>query len=521
MSSFVLARATALRPQRRHVPRSRAVALGLWLIAFMVHAIALSMWFGRGMPELPASFMRGPVAPLAIVLCSFLATTLGAFLASRIPDNPVAWLLLLEGVVLAPVLVVTVGVWDSLGVLRSTPGLTLMAAWLASTLVAPIGVGSLAAVLFLFPDGHSVSRRWRWALLVPLGGTFLLSMGSALDSTMIWYPALPMPAGLPGWAAAIAMPARLAGVAALALATILAAASVTLRYRHGDADVRRQLRWIVLDGAILVATVPPFLLGRYLFHPGDATGELLLVLAVLGAATFPVVVVIAITRADLFDIDLIIGRTLVYLPLTAILAGFYAASVALLQRLFVLLTGDTSDAVMLLSTLLLAAAFTPVKGALDGVVERHFRTPVRSGTPATSADAAAALVSPAPPDHTRIIAQHADLLTALEERIRELEAALVTNVAPPRATAASSPEASSRPDGRRQESGQPRARRPGSTPRRDQAPPPRMAEPRPGNGRTRPGNGCGSGTRQGPGKRPASRPAGSGAAAGAPGRATA
>ena len=215
----------------------------------------------------------------------------------------------------------------------------------------------------------------------------------------------------------------------LAVATCIATGQLIDRYRDGDAEVRRQLRWIVLDGAMAVIAVTPLLLGRYLAYPGEAVGELLVVAATLGAATYPLVVAMAITRADLFDVDLIIGRTLVYVPLTAALAGLYAATVALLQRVFMLLTGESSDFVMLLSTLLLAAAFTPVRAALDGFVERHFRTQVRAATGAAThpgAPETAGVTEAAHDPMTQAtMSSHASRLSMLEARVRELEAALV------------------------------------------------------------------------------------------------
>ena len=97
--------------------------------------------------------------------------------------------------------------------------------------------------------------------------------------------------------------------------------------------------------------------------------------------------------------SIIISRTLVYLPLTAILAGTYAALVAFLQRVFVALTGDTSDAVIVLSTLVLAAAFTPVRQALDEFVERHFRGSEGKGSHrAGRAPAHGRRSPPAPPE---------------------------------------------------------------------------------------------------------------------------
>ena len=84
------------------------------------------------------------------------------------------------------------------------------------------------------------------------------------------------------------------------------------------------------------------------------------------------------TRYRLYEIDHLISRTLVYVPLTALLAGLYAATVTLLQRLFQSLTGDRSDAAIIISTLILASVFTPLRKWLEGIVERRFK-PAASG----------------------------------------------------------------------------------------------------------------------------------------------
>ena len=99
----------------------------------------------------------------------------------------------------------------------------------------------------------------------------------------------------------------------------------------------------------------------------------LLLTAVLIAGA-PVAVAVAVARDGLYDIEWLLNRTLVYVPLTAILAGLYAAAVVLFQRLFLALTGAQADAALVLSTLVLAAAFTPLKNALQAAVDARFKT---------------------------------------------------------------------------------------------------------------------------------------------------
>jgi hypothetical protein len=87
----------------------------------------------------------------------------------------------------------------------------------------------------------------------------------------------------------------------------------------------------------------------------------------------PLAIGISILRYHLWDVDLIINRTLVYVPLTAIIAGVYTASISLSQRLFVAITGEKSDAAIVLTTLLVASTFTPIKNGLQSLVDKRFK----------------------------------------------------------------------------------------------------------------------------------------------------
>jgi hypothetical protein len=87
----------------------------------------------------------------------------------------------------------------------------------------------------------------------------------------------------------------------------------------------------------------------------------------------PIAIGFSIMRYRLWAIDVILNRTLVYVPLTAILAGLYAASVVLMQTLFVQATGNRSDMAIVVSTLFLASLFTPVKNALQTRVDKRFK----------------------------------------------------------------------------------------------------------------------------------------------------
>ena len=224
------------------------------------------------------------------------------------------------------------------------------------------------ALILLFPDGRLPSPRWRpvGALLVAgaVGQVAVLAFRPGLFDN---FP-VANPFGLQALAA-LREPLDLL-VNGLVLAAIAGAAgAVVWRFGHADRIVRQQLKWFGFAGLIVIA-----LLISTLAAPQDSTlGGLAFGLLLVSLVTLPIAVTIAVLRYRLYEIDTLISRTLVYVPLSALLAGLYAASVALFQRVFEALTGDRSDAAIVLSTLILASLFTPVRRWLEGMVERRFK----------------------------------------------------------------------------------------------------------------------------------------------------
>ncbi len=80
----------------------------------------------------------------------------------------------------------------------------------------------------------------------------------------------------------------------------------------------------------------------------------------------------AITRYGLYEIDFLINRTFVFGALTAVLAGLYAAGIRFFQVLFVAVTGQESDGALVLTTLVLATTFTPIKSRLEAIAARRY-----------------------------------------------------------------------------------------------------------------------------------------------------
>jgi hypothetical protein len=239
-------------------------------------------------------------------------------------------------------------------------------------LIGPVALGpGMVAILpllaIVFPDGRLPSSRWRWPVAVPLTLIGLGTLVQLVQPTVAGSLGPRNPIGIQALPPFVPMLAYIAVAVGLVAMTALGVAAVIVRYRRGTPVERQQARWFVV--AVGLAALPLM----FSFLPGLG-GPTTLLIASVGLLLVPISVGIAVTRYRLYQIDRLINRTLVYVPLTAIVAGLYAAVVALLQRVFQSVTGDRSDAAIVISTLILASVFTPLRKWLEGVVDRRFKT---------------------------------------------------------------------------------------------------------------------------------------------------
>jgi hypothetical protein len=142
------------------------------------------------------------------------------------------------------------------------------------------------------------------------------------------------------------------------------AASLVVRYRRSQGELRLQIQWLALAGAIAAVVVPAAVIGGWLLW-GETVTNIASMLAVM---TLPVATGIAILRYRLYDIDVVVNRTVVYVTLTAVLAGVYVGGVLLGQ----LILSPSSDLAIAASTLAVAALFRPLRGRVQAVVDRRF-----------------------------------------------------------------------------------------------------------------------------------------------------
>jgi hypothetical protein len=342
------------------------------LLVWTVWAVSL-VFVLFGLSVIPSGDTVSTLGAEANILAALTLVSSGAVLITRLPRNPIGWLLWLGGFMFAVSNGSTglpVALLD-----RGIPG-AIWLIWLGGLLWVPAIVCVLVMIPLLFPTGRLPSQRWR---AVALGGVFA-SVASAVQGAFSPFAPGTAPDGVmnpiaadaatQGLLSMLSVAASLSGIVCLPLV----AASLVRRYRQSSGVERAQLKWF----AAVVAIVGPALVvgivtGGSTIGPLGTVTVVAWLITLLGLAMLPAAIGLAILRYRLYDIDIIIRRTAIYVPLTAILAGLYAASIALFQRLFVAATGHPSDGAVIMSTLILATTFTPIKSWLQTIVDLHFR----------------------------------------------------------------------------------------------------------------------------------------------------
>ena len=314
------------------------------------------------------------IDPLAFVI-GLVYPILGAFIARWQPANPIAWLFCIMGLI--------AGVYQfsmqyailSFLVLPDPLPLAGAMSWIQSwAWFVPLNL--LVLVVFLYPDGQTNSPGWKiifWIVaaaapalilatlfyLWPYRGALLFTPDSQLPAAVaadqqamqrLWLPlvGLPMFFGMPA-----------------------AVISLMLRLRRAHTVERQQIKWFLYAGSVF--TVGLIITLAVMMAQQSWLGTLLWSgLMPILAAMLPVVVAFAILRYRLFDIDLIIRRTLAYSVLTTILAVIYLVSILLLQTLIRTLTGSESTLAVVASTLLIAALFNPLRQRIQRLIDRRF-----------------------------------------------------------------------------------------------------------------------------------------------------
>ena len=328
----------------------------------------------------PSSWGTGGLSAVLYVYLPFLAFPLvGALIASTRPENPIGWICLV------------VGIFWMLAMMSDA--YALYSLWVASpgSVPFPAAIGSLGVslapatggligtyLILLFPNGRLPSRRWR--PLAWLSGAVIVSMsvgGVLTPGPLEDLGGVRNPFGLERypWMGDVTQSIILL----LPLCILASVASLVLRFLRSGGEEREQIKWLAFAASILGLGFASFVILGFILPDViggvDPLWENLLEDAVtLSFAGVPTAVGVAILRYRLYDIDVLINRTLVYGALTGILAAFYFGGVTFLQALFRILTGQAEQPqlAIVVSTLVIAALFNPLRQRIQGFIDRRF-----------------------------------------------------------------------------------------------------------------------------------------------------
>jgi hypothetical protein len=308
------------------------------------------------------------VIPLGFLSNVVLFPVMGALIVQRRPRTKVAWLMIALG------LGVGLGLSTyAYGVVGQPPAPPLPFAMGLLVLSQIFFVPSIGAattwILLLYPTDHVLGSRWSivgWVALVAslvYGAASVLRPGE-LDSIAL--PGVVNPIGVPQLAGAIDVGLGASNAVGLS-ALLLGSLSLVARYRRAEPLVAAQIKWLALFSVLAIVSLAISLL------PLGQLTDIPFGVGLLLFACMPIAIGIAITRYRLYDIDRLINRALVYGSLSAILAGVFTAAVGLAQRLFIAYTGTTSDAAIVLTTLVVATLYAPLRKRLEAIVDRWFK----------------------------------------------------------------------------------------------------------------------------------------------------
>lgn len=336
----------------------RWVAWGPWVLAVLAVAPMVAL---ASVNEESSARVSSLVAVLILAFSS-----VGALIASRRPENPIGWLFLSGALVMASA---ELSLEYAVYALSTAPDALPAGGVIGWFGGWARGVGWSLLVVFpilLFPTGRLPSPRWRPVLWAAVAFMVFFTL-------VIWLSPISEDLRLAGVGNPLGLElefmnaVREVQYVALLLLLLACGASVVFRFRGSRGDERQQLKWFAYAVGVMVLLFASWLT---LTLAGIVLpGVLLWIVPLLG---LPVGVGVAVLRYRLYDIDLVISRTLVYGSLTVALALIYFGSVVSLQYAFRALTGQTSSLAVVASTLAIAALFGPLRRRIQDAVDRRF-----------------------------------------------------------------------------------------------------------------------------------------------------
>ena len=337
-----------------------ARAAALIVLVLYVAGIAANRWLDRRIG--PGG--GNPVEDAIVVVGFGLFALVGAVLVARRPGNLIGWILSVASLVVLASALETYAAYVM--TTRGRPDwLAVVGAWANSWYWFVFLALVFVYLPLLFPDGRLPSRRWLPVAVVPgIGLVSMVVLGALVDTLRgqdIDYR-IDNPIGIEGLAHVENLPVIWVFGGFYVLGSLGAVASLAVRFRRSRGIERQQLKWFLFAAA-------PVPIAPFLDSLSGIIGALAFTWVLLG---LPVAIGVAVLKHRLYDIDLVINRTLVYGSLTAMLALVYFGGVAGLQRLLSPVVGEGNGFAVVASTLLIAALFQPLRRRVQGFIDRRF-----------------------------------------------------------------------------------------------------------------------------------------------------
>jgi hypothetical protein len=298
---------------------------------------------------------------------------IGLFLTSRRPEHPIGWLFCAAGLVVG--LDHFCGEYAIYALLAQPGSLPAgqAAAWVSSWLWVPF-TALICFLVLLFPDGRLPSGRWRpFAWLVGIATVALASVAALLPVPTCEVCPIENPFGIEGLESVAELVDTLVEAFLVGVLGGLVMVSLFLRFRRASGVEYQQIKWLVFTISVLFigATLAYIVYSATGAWWGWSVGQSLLA---VGSVGVPISMGIAILRYRLYDIDILINRTLVYGSLTLLLAVVYFGGVTLTEAIFRALTRqeEQPQLAIVVSTLVIAALFTPLRRRIQSFIDRRF-----------------------------------------------------------------------------------------------------------------------------------------------------
>jgi len=337
-----------------------AHVVGWLLVPLYVAGICANYLLERraGLPN------EDPVEDVVLIVGFGASAVVGAVLVAKRPTNLIGWIMATIALMVA--IFPAGGTYAAyMMATRSQPdALAVFGAWTQNWFWYVLLALSLVYLPMLFPDGRLPSRRWLPVAVLPGIGTLGTVVLGALADTLHVAGAgkIDNPIGIEGLAFVEDLPVFGVLNVLLGVGFFGAVASVVVRFRRSQGVERQQMKWFLYAVALMLA----FPLEGYLpeIVSNVPFGAVLIAI--------PTAIGIAVLRYRLYDIDLVINRTLVYAPLTAMLVFVYLGGVVSLQYAFRALSEQGSQIAIVASTLAIAALFNPLRRRVQAFVDRRF-----------------------------------------------------------------------------------------------------------------------------------------------------